>query len=83
LSIRDQKKELIKKTQAKMEAKNTLTKEIYNVCLSEKEKENKRILQENLLYEVGNATEIKPIVNLFKMARQLVDTKQDKEPKKG
>lgn len=47
LSIRDQKKQRIQKTQAKQEAQNTRTRRVYEECLRELERESQRIQREN------------------------------------
>lgn len=47
MSIRDLKRQQIKMTQAKQEARNTKTKKVYNGLQKEIKKENEKIQKEN------------------------------------
>ena len=79
MSIRDLKRQQMKHTQAKIEAKDTRTKKIYAHCLKLVAKENERIKREN--QQFIKDSEVVPIKNLFKMARVEVNLEKEKKEK--
>lgn len=50
LSARDIKRQQIKLTQAKQEAKDTKTRKVYQTCLKQIQAENEAIIEENKKY---------------------------------
>ena len=60
--------------QAKITAKDTKTRKIYEHCRKENEADNERIKRENFnLKETKEQPATTGIINLFKMARMRVD----------
>lgn len=83
MSVRDAKRQQLKLTKQRQEAKDTKTKAIYQECLSEMKRDgigrwfNKsKIVQEE-------DVKVKPIRNIFKMSRILVDVKPKSKDSKS
>ena len=69
LTQRDIKRQQMKMTQAKQEAKDTKTKKMYHSLMKEVAKERKRIIKENAKIDIADKPDFQGVRNLFKMAR--------------
>ena len=75
ISVRDAKRQQLKLTKQRQEAKDTKTKAIYQECLSEMKRDGLgRWFNKNLNTKEDDE-KVKPIRNIFKMSRILVDVK--------
>lgn len=79
MSIRDQKRQQLKKTAKKHEMKETRTKAIYEECMLEiKNKKAKESQMHKCIEHHDDQEAAKPQRNIFKMSRVLVNKKEKK-----
>lgn len=79
MSVRESKRQQLKLTKQRQEAKDTKTRAIYHECLQEIKREGLGRWFSKTNDHKDEEEKVKPIRNIFKMSRILVDVKAKKK----